>query len=330
MASNPSTNKLRQSKHLTRRSVTNARVIKYGARNFVRNAWLSVAATLVMTITLTIIFVTIIASMILTSTAESMREKIDITVFFKPGTSQIELEKMANTMQADENVKSVVASDSKAEYDKFVEENKEDENLMQTLADENMSKKMLEAMQATMRIKVKDIDDLDSVKNIVNTDLAFQASLDEKAPTYDDNRQEIETVTSWANLAKNGGIILGIVFLLISVLVIFNTIRMAIFSRREEIDMMKLIGADKAFVRGPFLMEASLYGVIAGIIASLLGYFGFKAIAPGLENYGVDISFIQFVLGSRWLAVVVFAMIVLGVLIGYISARLAVRKYLRY
>ena len=193
-----------------------------------------------------------------------------------------------------------------------------------------MAQNMLEAMPATMRIKVNDLNNLDSVKEIVNTDIDFKENLDpNKAPTYDDNREEINTVTGWANLATNGGIVLGIVFLVISVLVIFNTIRMAIFSRREEIEMMKLIGADKKFIRGPFMVEAQMYGVISGIVASVIGLVGFNAVAPSLESYGIDVTTIAEVLQSSWFAVVVLIMIAIGVLIGYISARLAVRRHLK-
>ena len=90
------------------------RVVKYGAASFTRNIWLSIAATLVMTVTLTILMITVFASLILNATAETMREKIDITIFFKPGTDQVILEEMAETMRTDPNVRQVEIADSKA------------------------------------------------------------------------------------------------------------------------------------------------------------------------------------------------------------------------
>lgn len=181
-----------------------------------------------------------------------------------------------------------------------------------------------------MRFKVYNVDNLDSIKSLVQTNEIFIENLDpEKSPTYDMNQAEIATIGSWANIAKNGGIILGIIFLTISVLVIFNTIRMAIFSRREEIYMMKLVGADKSFIRGPFLVEAQLSGLISGILASTLGYFGFKFIAPTLSNYGIDISSISNIFDSSLLVIFFAIMILLGIIIGSFSARLATKKYLR-
>lgn len=308
---------------------SSSRILKYGAIGFTRNIWLSVAATLVMIVTLVILFITVIASVILAGTADTMREKIDITIYFEPGTYVTTLSNMANTMRSEKNVKSVEISTSEEEYQKMIEENKNNKDIMQTLEDETMRELMISGMDATMRIKVFDVNDLSGVKNIVNTDRDFLIHIDsDKLPTYDVNRTEIETITSWANIARNGGIILSIVFLAISILVIFNTIRMAIFSRREEIYMMKLVGADNNFIRGPFLIEAQISGVIAGVTAATIGYFGFHILAPHLERYGIDVSTINNILESKWLVLVYVVTILIGILIGTISSTLAIRKYL--
>ena len=103
---------------------------------------------------------------------------------------------------------------------------------------------------------------------------------------------------------------------------------MAIFSRREEIYMMKLVGADKGFIRGPFLVEAEICGIIAGIAAGIISYFGFKFLSPKLVSYGIDVSQINNVLESNQLILVFLVFIIVGMLIGRVSARLAVSKYL--
>ncbi len=307
-----------------------SRIIKYGATNFARNIWLSAAASLIMTVTLLILFVTVIASVILSQTADAMRDKIDITIYLKPGTSEETLVELSEIMSADSNVKSVETATSEKEYARFLEENADNTELINTLDDPDMKEIMLATMQSTMQIKVHNIDNLDSIKNIVAANELFIKNIDKtKETTYDEHRSEIATITSWANIAKNGGIILGAVFLGISILVIFNTIRMAIFSRREEIYMMKLVGADKTFIKGPFLVEAQLSGILSGTIAATLGYFGFKVLAPKLTNYGIDVSTITDILNSNKLVLVFVAMIFIGMLIGTISAHLAVHRYLR-
>ena len=306
-----------------------SRILKYGTISFTRNIWLSVAATLVMTITLLILFITVIASGILASTADAMREKIDITIYFKPGTSITLLNEMANVMYRDDNVRSVEVSTSEDEYEKIVLENSDNENIMNLLSDEAMRELTISGTDATMRIKVFDTNDLTSIKEIVSTDRNYLAYVDpSEPPTYDVNRAEIETITNWANIARNGGLVLSIIFLVISVLVIFNTIRMAIFSRREEIYMMKLVGADNSFIRGPFLIEAQICGIISGIIATTLGYVGYHAISPYLAKYGINISSIDNILETNWLIVIYLIIILIGIIIGTVSSSLAIRKYL--
>lgn len=307
-----------------------SRIVKYGAASFTRNIWLSIAATLVMTVTLVILMITVGASLILNATAETMREKIDITIFFTPGTSQDTLVDMANIMVAEPNVRTVEVADSQTEYNDFIEDNKDNTELIAALEDPDMYNLMLNTMQATMRVKVDDPNDLDGVKYVVENTPIFQENLDEtKEPTYAVNQAEIETINSWATIAKNGGLILGAVFLVISILVIFNTIRMAIFSRREEIYMMKLVGADLSFIRGPFLVEAQICGIISGLLATTLGVIGFRVLEPHLSGYGIDVSTVSQLLESNMLVAVYGVMIVIGMIVGTISARLAMQKYLK-
>ena len=92
--------------------------------------------------------------------------------------------------------------------------------------------------------------------------------------------------------------------------------------------MMKLVGAEKSFIRGPFLIEAEICGVIAGIVAGTVSYFGFKLLAPKLANYGVDVSVISNVLESNQLILVFLGFILAGIIIGRVSARLAISRYL--
>ena len=305
-----------------------ARIVKYGTRGFSRNIWLSTAATVVMAFTLVILFATVVASVILTSTAEMMKDKIDITIYLKPGTSVETLAELTETIKKDPNIKSVTTSTSEEEYAKFLEDSAGSEEIINVL-DEEMTALMINKMQATMRIKVHNIDDLGSIKNLVATEKSFVKNIDEeRAPTYDVNQVEIATITSWARIARTGGIVLGVVFLVVSILIIFSTIRMAIFSRREEIYMMKLVGADKSFIRGPFLIEAEICGIISGLIAATISYVGFEFLAPKLSGYGVDISAISAILHSNKLVLVYLVFIVTGVIIGRISARMAVSKYL--
>jgi cell division transport system permease protein len=102
---------------------------------------------------------------------------------------------------------------------------------------------------------------------------------------------------------------------------------MTIFSRRDEIAMMKSIGADNYFIRGPFLVEAELYGLIAALIAMALGYLILTKLFPSLANY-IEVDETEMFVRTWW-PVILLAMMAIGWILGYVSARLALHKYLK-
>ena len=322
--------KLSKTNHHGARST--ARIFKYGTKSFIRNIWLSAAATAVMTITLVILFITIVASVILSNTADDLRDKIDITVFLRPGTSEQTLADLSEILKTDANIKpeTITTNTSAEELNIFIGENSDNTDLINTLSDPEMKAIMSETMQSTIRFKLYDTENIDSIKALISENELFADSLDEsKAPTYDINKKEIKTVNTWAKIAKNGGIILGIIFLVISILIIFNTVRMAIFSRREEIYMMRLVGANKSFIRGPFLVETQLSGLIAGLLSATISYFGFNFLSPKLAGYGIDTTFINTILSQDNIILLYLAMILTGIIINTFAANLATRHYLR-
>ena len=124
------------------------------------------------------------------------------------------------------------------------------------------------------------------------------------------------------------GLVISVVLITISSLVVFNTIRMAIFNRKEEIQMMKLIGADKGFIRGPFIVEAIVYGFIAAVIAMGLGVSGLMLSRAKLETYGIQIESTMHII-IAYAPFVLLGLIVIGAIIGIISSLLATRRYLK-
>ena len=118
----------------------NLRILKYGVIGYGRNIWLSITSTFVMTLTLILLFVTVIASIILSSTADRMRDKIDITIFFKPGTESAVLQDLSDIIKKDPNVKTAEFSTSEQEYEKFAQETKKtgDAALLATINDPDM------------------------------------------------------------------------------------------------------------------------------------------------------------------------------------------------
>lgn len=319
--------KLGSRQRLRRKWLTWLRMMRYGANNFTRNAWLTTAATAVMTITLLIIFTTVIARQALVSTVNELREKVDYSIFLKADISDKDAKKAQTAMQQVENVRSVDYISSSEAKNTYIDEKKpsaEELQLISELTDNPFipSLKVVVNDPKNTQTLADAVTNNPPIKSVINTDPKWR-------PTFTGERRKmIDTINGWASVAEQGGMIAGGVFVAISMLIIFNTIRMAIFNRRDEIDMMKLIGADKSFIRGPFVVEAVMYGFIAALIATVVGYVLLYWVQTPLAGYGVAMgATIQ--LFTAFAPLVLLTMITIGALIGIISSRLAVRRYLK-
>ena len=185
-------------------------------------------------------------------------------------------------------------------------------------------------MSATLRVSVKELNNQQSLNNFVKTDDLYKKYKDpNREPSFSGERQQaIKTVGNWVRLASIGGSIATVVFVVISSLVVFNTIRMAIFNRKDEIEMMKLIGAERSFIRGPFIVEAIMYGFIAAIIATIVGYGLLILAHDPMVKYGIPID--NLLNHLKMYGVLVFlSMILVGAAIGVTSSWVATRKYLK-
>lgn len=321
--------KLAQNRKLRRRWLTWLRMARYGANNFTRNAWLTTAATAVMTITLLIVLLTVVAQGVLRSTVDELRKKVDFSIYLKSDVTDSQVSELRQKLVALPSVASVSYTDMEEAKAAYIKENEPSAEALQAISELPAD---LNPFFPSLRVAVNNPDNTAELAKVVTEDQAFKEALNEnprRKPTFvGDRKKVIETISTWANLAQNGGIIASMVFIGISMLIIFNTIRMAIFNRRDEIDMMKLIGADRSFIRGPFVVEAVMYGFFAALIATVLGYLILVSARLPLASYGVAIGPTEEVLVT-FAPLVLFGMIFIGGMIGIISSRLAVRRYLK-
>lgn len=318
--------KLRDNKKLRRQYLTWLRMMRYGANNFTRNAWLTTAATAVMTITLLIVFTTLTARTMLTDTVRELRQNINLSIYLKNTVTDSEVRLLQGKLEDDTNVRRVTFISSEEGRKRYIEQNinPDDTEALKTLAESDV------VIPAKFEINVNDPDKLESIDKLISDDRDFQRNLstDTTSQLDKDKRSAISTISNWSQTAERVGLAATVVFVAISMLIVFNTIRMAIFNRRDEIEMMKLIGADKGFIRGPFVVEAVMYGFFAALLATGLGYLGIILLEPKITDYGIAISELKSNL-ILYAPLVLLIMIILGALIGVISSRLAVRRYLK-
>ena len=315
---------LRQNKRMRRQWITFVRMCRYGVNNFSRNAWLTAAATAVMTITLLIVFSTLVARSVLTNTIDDLYSKVDVSVYLKSNVSKSQVDKLQQKLRQQSNVTNVNYISTDQARQSYIDQDNPSQEQLETIAELKTN-----PFPASLRIVVKDLNKMDGIKKLVENDESFQSSIDPgNKPSFEGKKAIIQTLGSWISFSEKIGIAASITFISISILIIFNTIRMAIFNRKEEIEMMKLIGADRSFIRGPFTIEAMMYGFIAAIIAFGLGVAGLYTVKQKLVDYGIAVQpTIDFIIANS--PFVIIGLIILGCLIGVISSTFAVRRYLK-
>ena len=330
--------RLRMSQGLDRKFLMWRRTVKYGAINFVRNGWLSLAAIAVMTFTLLTVFLAGAATVALNDTVQETKvNKMDLALYIKPDTPKEVQDELKITLEENSNVQWVdikSKEDSVANLEKSGAIDDETEGL---IAESGVG--LADILPVEVSIHVEDIYQIDDLRELIDSEGSkFKNWQDpnsyEKQFWHGESQKTVQSVASLANTVQLVGFILGSVFLAITILVIFNTIRLAIFARKDEIEMEKLIGAERSYVRGPFLVEAELYGIISGIIAAIVLYVLIFSMFPAVmtgqgDAGGMKIDMLHNLM-VNWSVLVVLGIMLTGILIGNLSARLAVRKYLHY
>lgn len=324
MAKNKTTSKqFAQAKTRRRQWITFLRMCRYGINNFSRNAWLTIAATAVMTITLLIVFATLAARNTLISSVDVIRKNVDMSIYIKTDTPDKDVAAIKTGLKHLKSVQGVRYVSPQTARENFAKENGSDPATL-TALNEATNK-----FPGTFNIQLQDINNTTELRKFVDTNKELKAYIDPSRPPSfaGERRTAIEGIGQGVVFAERAGLIATVVFVVISSLIVFNTIRMAIFNRRDEIEMMKLIGADKSFIRGPFIVEAVVYGFIAAVLATTLGVLGLVALKGKLIG-GIELQpTIDFVM--TYLGFVLLGMIVLGAVIGTVSSLLATRRYLK-
>ena len=305
--------------------ITVERIIKGGVVNFGRNVWLAIAAIAMMAITLTILLFAIIANATFTHTISDLTSHIDIVEYLKDDTTQQQAQKQMAELKNLPNVKSVQYT-SKADALKAYEQlNANNPTLLAAISETD------NPLPASVTIKPVDPDKIQDIQDFL--DKPAQKALQSDPTSYSgDRKAAIDKITAATHFFQQAGVAGIIVFIVISMLIIFNTIRMAIFNRRDELIIMRLLGASTAFIRGPFIVETMLYGAAAAIISLAVCWSLFKVASSTLQASSLgllDISYSNNYFTKHLISILTIQILV-GILIGAASSGIATRRYLRH
>ena len=316
--------KMTRERQRRRKWNTFLRMVNYGIRNITRNLWLTLAAVAIMVITLAVILSTVLVSVASSDTIKLISDKVGASIYIKADVSEKDRKEMQDKLSSLDNVKSVEFISAKQAKEDFAKRNSNNSERLKALYEAT------DRFPATFRIILEDIKDFKSLDNFVKTDETYKKNRSEQDPSFEDksNSNTVEKIGRTINVVQKAGFALAIVSICLAILIVFNTIRMAIFNRRDEIEMMKLIGASRSFIRGPFIVEAIVYGMISALVSTIAVAIGILSIRDKLSNYGIGMDRVSQLL-TVYIGLVLLFMLLIGAVIGMISSFLATKKHLK-
>ncbi|OGJ10972.1 hypothetical protein A2565_03645 [Candidatus Nomurabacteria bacterium RIFOXYD1_FULL_36_19] len=276
-----------------------------------------------MTITLFVITSLIFVQASLNASLSDIKEKVDVTIYFVPGADEPSIKKVEESLVKLPEIKSITYTSALEALSNFKDKHSNDYLTLQAL--DELSENPL---GASLNIKANDPSQYESIAKYFENDNALSKgalTIIDKID-YHQNKMVIDRLTSIINGAKSLGFAVSLVLIIISIIITFNTIRLIIYMSKDEISVMKLVGAGHKYVQGPFIVS----GMLVGICASLLTILLFIPISIWLGNHMTDfigINLYQYY-KSNFLQLFVI-MLGSGVLLGSISSFFAISRYLR-
>ena len=305
------------------KTVKARRMVRTGFLNFIRNGMVSIASVLVMSITLAVLTGILLFNHVLTTTLTSVQNKVDVSVYFLPGASEGDILAVQSKVATLPEVADTTYISERDALADFRARHQNDQTTLQALdeLDEN-------PIGAMLNIRAKEISQYESISNFFNDgttlDTRTQSIIDHI--DYNKNKDEISAIQGILNKGKFLGILLTVILMTLSVIVTFNTIRLAIYFAREEISVMRLVGASNKQVQGPFIVEGALYGIVATLVTLILFipitlWFGknMTGFFQGVNLFKYYLSNIHEFLGI---------LLVFGAGLGALSSVMAARRYL--
>jgi cell division transport system permease protein len=298
------------------------RVFKAGFVGFWRNAYVSFSSIYVIVIALFVIGSTMFLDQILTKSLETVQSRVDINVYCVPEAAQEDIESIQTAVSALQEVTNVTFISREEALRLYRERNRTDEIAMQALEelDEN-------PLGASLTIQAQSVSQYESINTFLeeqNQALAPAVVIDEI--NFERNREAIETLERVIEAVEQASYMVMLVLLGAAALITFNTISLAIYTAREEISIMRLVGASNMFIRGPFILQGMLYGFVSAIITLAIFYPLLVWLGPRTEAF-FELNLFTYYMNHFGQ---IFGVLVgVGVALGFFSSMVAIARYLR-
>lgn len=310
------------------------RITRTGFVNFWRNGFLSFAAIVVITISLLACGGIIFAGAFGRALIVDVKDKVDINVYFALTAAEQDI----ISLQNDINHLPEVASTSYISRDQVLA-NFKDKWQDNTLIMQGLEEIGSNPFPATLNIKAKEPGQYGSIATFLtdkNPLMADGTPLIDKI-NYEQNKLIIDRLSKIIPAVEQAGLIIAVILILVATIVVFNTIRLIVYTSKDEISVMKLVGASNVYVRGPLVVSGIMYGIVSGIITLILmAAFAYWSDAVVLRFAGVevasDFSLVVNVLSSYFIdnfSQIFIIIMGTGILLGGVSSYIAAKRYLR-
>jgi cell division transport system permease protein len=299
------------------------RILRSSLTSFRRNGWLSLISIFTMSQALLILSIFFVMGIAVGSIVQGINSKLDLAIYFKDNATEEEIHSFQSEIQIMPEVTQVTYVSKSDALNRYLEQNQGNQQLVQVIGND------ADFFPASLEIKVKNPSIIGAMVSQFNG--GPHASII-KSTSYTNNQEVAKKLQAAVTVLSRGGMLLGIIFLVIALLIIFNTIRIAIFTRREEIEIMKLVGATDWYIRWPFIIEGILYGVFAAILSTLLIYLGYFFFVQGffVQYLFSDLGTLAKHLLSHLVFLQLFGIqILVGLVVGAVSSFWATKRYLQ-
>jgi cell division transport system permease protein len=300
------------------------RIIRTGFLSFWRNGFVSLSSILVVTVTLFTIIVIIFTNVVLESVLSDMKSKVDVNVYFITTAPEQDILAMRDSLNKLSEVSSVKYVSREQALQEFKDKHKDDYLTIQGLDELGDN-----PLGGRLNIIAKDPSQYEGIVKTIedkNALVALDQSIIDKV-NYRQNKVVIDRLSAIINGAKQLGFLLALTLMFISILITLNTIRLVIYMSREEIAVMRLVGASNMYVRGPFVVGGAIYGVISATLAVILFWPIAIWLARATTDFFGGVNLYKYYIQNFFQ--IYFIVLLAGIFLGSVSSFLAVRKYLK-
>ena len=305
------------------------RIARYGFVGFVRNGFVSLSAILMMTIMSFMLVNIMISNAAMTATLQDLTNKVDVTVYFRTNATQDHIEQIQKSLKTLPEVASIAYVSREQALADFRERHKNDQLTIQALDELGAN-----PLGAALEVRAKQTSQYEGIAKYLQAqqDSQVDAGVAIDKVNFYQNKTAIDRLTKIIDTSEKNGIAKTIFLAISALLIVLNTIRLAIYTARDEIGVMNLVGAGQWYVRGPFMVAGVLYGIVSSVIVLILLYpiLFYHPVLIGLDPttellFGSFNSFAYYT--SHFL--LFFAVLTgTGIALGALSSYLAVRRYL--